>query len=94
MGRKGMDFLKKEWNLFYNLSFRFTKETRLQWLQTLLLHGILLFTTSDIGVCLFCLHDYVKMAVPFEFEKSKRDLVEIKCVLVIKDVMRGFWNYF
>lgn len=36
----------------------------------------------------------IEMAVPFESEKSKRGVVGIKCVLVMKGVMKGFWNYF
>lgn len=33
------------------------------------------------------------MAVPFESEISKRGVVGIKCVLVMKGAMKGFWNY-
>lgn len=36
----------------------------------------------------------IEMAVPFEPEKLKRGVVGIKCVLVMKGVMKGFWNYF
>lgn len=37
---KGYYFSRKEWNLIYNLPFKCTQETRLQWLQTQLLHRI------------------------------------------------------
>lgn len=36
----------------------------------------------------------IEMAVPFESEISKRGVVGKKCVLVMKGVMKGFWNYF
>lgn len=37
---KGYCFTRNEWNLIYNLPFKCTQETRLQWLQTQLLHRI------------------------------------------------------
>lgn len=37
---------------------------------------------------LFILH--VKMAVPFESKISRRGVVEIKCVLVMRESMKGF----
>lgn len=53
------------------------------------------FILLRIGMCLFCLYYMLRWRFHLNLKlKSKQDVVWIKCVLVIREPMKGFENNF